>query len=253
MDCVLHLAARVHVGHERDGKALQRFRAVNVDATCRLAHEAIAAGVRRFIFVSSIGVNGQRTCERPFREDEPPRPELPYAVSKLEAEEALRTIAAGSGLELVIVRSPLVYGPNAPGNFRRLAGWVSRGLPLPLARVENRRSFISVGNLVSALLQCADHPQAANQLFLVSDGEDVSTRELIVKIAALLHREPRLWSVPQPMLRAIASLAQSVMPLRQLIDSLAVDSGHIRRRLDWTPPLTFDEGLRLALRNAASV
>ncbi|HUP93654.1 MAG TPA: NAD-dependent epimerase/dehydratase family protein [Burkholderiales bacterium] len=247
VDCVLHLAARVHVGREPDSNSLDRYRAINVEATRRLAHEALAAGVRRFIFLSSIGVNGQRTPGPAFTENDAPRPELPYAFSKLEAESALRSIAASSGVELVIVRPPLVYGPDAPGNFRRLASWVSSGLPLPLAGVCNRRSFISVQNLVSALVRCADHPRAANETFLVADGEDVSTPALVMKIAAALGREARLWSVPQPLLALLARLGHRVIPLKQLIDSLAVDSSRIRQRLDWKPPLGFDEGLRIAL------
>jgi nucleoside-diphosphate-sugar epimerase len=246
-DCVLHLAARVHVSREREADPLQKFRAINVDATRRLADEAVAAGVRRFIFLSSIGVNGQRTRDHAFTESDLARPELPYAISKMEAEQALKTISAANNFELVIVRPPLVYGPGAPGNFRRLASWISRGLPLPLAGVRNRRSFVSVQNLVSALVRCAEHPLAANQTFLVSDGEDVSTPVLVRKIAAALNLEARLWPVPQPLLEAVARLAHGIVPLRQLIDSLAVDSTYIRDRVNWSPPLSFDEGLRLAL------
>jgi nucleoside-diphosphate-sugar epimerase len=247
VDCVLHLAARVHVRNDADASALARFRAINVDATCRLAREAVSAGVRRFIFLSSIGVNGQRTNGQAFTEHDPPRPQVPYAVSKLEAEEALKIIARQSGLELVIVRPPLVYGPDAPGNFRRLASWISRGLPLPLATVRNRRSFVSVQNLVSALMRCAEDARAANETFLVADGQDVSTPALITKIAAALERKARLWPMPQPLLRALATVGDGIIPLRQLVDSLVVNSTHIRRRLDWQPPLSFDEGLLLAL------
>lgn len=247
VDCVIHLAGRTHFQGDRHPRTLQKFRAINVEATRRLAEESQAAGVGRFVFLSSIGVNGQRTPGSAFTENDAPRPELPYAFSKLEAETALRSFAAASGVELVIVRPPLVYGPDAPGNFRRLASWVSRGLPLPLAGVCNRRSFISVQNLVSALVRCADHPRAANETFLVSDGEDVSTSVLVMKIAAALGREARLWYIPQPVLAVLARLGHRVIPLKQLIDSLAVDSSRIRERLDWKPPLGFDEGLRIAL------
>lgn len=253
VDCIVHAAARVHVTRETAANSLTSIQAVNVAATRRLAEEAVRAGVRRFVFVSSIGVNGQRTLGRAFSETDPVAPETPYAVSKWEAESALKQISSRTTLELTVVRPPLVYGPEAPGNFGRLVSWIRRGRPLPLGRVTgNRRSLVYVGNLASALVACASHAGAANELFLVADDEVVSTAELIERIAVAAGRRPNLWPVPPAILR-IAGRARPLAALQPLLDSLEVDNRYLRRQLGWKPPFTLDEGLRVALARDQSV
>ncbi len=244
---VVHLAARVHVMHETAEDSLAAFRAVNVEGTLNLARLAHDFGVKRFVFLSSVKVNGE-TSSSPFRECDPPGPGDPYAVSKYEAEIGLREIAATTGLEVVIIRPPLVYGPGVKGNFLALTRAVARGIPLPLGAVDNRRSLIAVDNLADLVLTCIEHPAAANETFLVSDGDDLSTTELIRRLAVAMGRRALLIPVPPGMLMAGAAVLGKRSMARQLLGSLQVDSSKARRVLGWSPPVTVDEGLRRAVQ-----
>lgn len=245
VDCVVHLAARAHVMDDSAPEPLAAYREVNVAGTRRLAEQAAAAGVRRLVMVSSIKVNGERTAPgAPFLFSDPPAPEDAYGLSKWEAEQALWLVAAETGLEVVVVRPPLVYGPGARGNFQRLLRWVARGLPLPLGAVENRRSLVALDNLVDLLRVCIDHPAATGQTFLVSDGEDLSTPELIRRLAAAMGRKPRLLPVPPALLRLGGWLLGRSGEVARLLGSLQVDIAHTREILGWTPPISVQEGLR---------
>lgn len=240
---VVHLAARVHVMRETATNPLAEFRRVNVAATAHLAGRAAAAGVRRFVYVSSIKVNGERTAGQAFTADALPRPEDAYAQSKFEAEQALREIGHRTGLEVAIVRPPLVYGPGVKGNFLSLLRWVNRGLPLPLARCSNRRSLIGITNLADLLIRCVTHPKAAAKVFLAADGEDLSTPELVRRLARALNQPARLLPVPQSWLRFAASALGRPGVYERLCGSLQIDICDAREVLDWSPPLTIDEEL----------
>ena len=243
VEVVVHLAARAHVLKDTAEDPLESFRAVNVDGTVNLADQTLRAGIRRFIFISSIGVNGNQTFDQAFSESDPPYPQGSYAISKLEAEVALCRLFAGSQTELVIVRPPLVYGRDAPGNFGSLMRAVQRGWPLPLGAVHNQRSLVYVGNLVDAIITCLEHPAAAGQTYLVSDGDDVSTPELIRRIAISLGRPARLLPVPPALLRLAGQLTGKTAEVERLLGSLVIDSSKIRRELGWTPPFTMEQGL----------
>ena len=242
---VVHCAARVHVLIEHSVNPLYEFRAVNVEGTLALARQAAARGVRRFIFLSSIGVLGNETTDRPFRYDDPPAPHSPYAISKLEAEFALRQLAAETELEVVIIRPPLVYGPEAPGNFATLIKALAVGTPLPLASVtDNRRSFVFVDNLAD-LIRCSfHHPAAANQTFLVSDDESLSTAALLRRMGEALGRPARLVPVPVTLLQMGAALLGKRDMAQRLCGSLEVNISKTREMLGWAPPVSVDEGLR---------
>ena len=203
--------------------------------------------VRRFVFVSSIGVNGNSTGAAPFSERDVPHPEEPYAVSKLEAEQALRARAGSSSMETVIVRPPLVYGPGAPGNFARLSALVRRAPVLPFGAVRNCRSLIAVDNLVDFLIACMEHPSAASETFLVSDGEDLSTADLVRRLSHAMGRRSRIISVPPGLLVAAARFAGRQEMAQRLLGSLQIDISKARERLGWTPPISVDEGLRRAV------
>ena len=248
VSAVVHLAARVHVMKESSCDPLQEFRRVNVDGTKALARAAAEAGVRRFIFVSTIKVNGDATSGEPFNVDMPPAPQDAYAISKWEAEEALRSVAAESGLEVVIVRPPLVYGPGVGGNFLRLMSLVDRALPLPWPKRENCRSMIGAENLADFLVRCVDRPKAAGQSFLVKDSEDISTCELISRLARLLGRPVRLIPVPESLIRLAAGLTMKKEAAGRILDSLVIDSDRAQQLLEWVPPLTLDEGLAATAR-----
>jgi UDP-glucose 4-epimerase len=245
---VVHLAARVHVMHDKAGDPLHEFRRVNVGGTAALARAAAAQGLRRLVFVSTAKVNGESTPGRPFAEGDPPAPQDPYAVSKWEAEEALRSVAEKTGLEVVIVRPPLVYGPGVRANFLSLMRLVGRGIPLPLPDTKNRRSLIGVENLADCLVRCVSHPGAANETFMVSDGEDVSTRELIARLARALGRSARFLPVPEFAVRLAARLVGKEAAVDRLLGSLVIDSGKARRTLEWKPPVTLDSGLAATAR-----
>ncbi len=240
---VVHLAARAHVG-DPQADALTRFREVNSLGTRRLAEAAAAVGVRRFVLLSSAKAMAERSPPgRALGEADPPAPEDAYGISKREGEIALAEIAAASGLEPVVLRAPLVYGPGVKGNFLRLMRLVDRGLPLPFGAVANRRSLIGLRSLTAALRLCLDHPEAAGATFLVADGEDLSTPELIRRIARALGRPARLLPVPPDLLRALWRLAGRGAEIDRLTGDLALDSGAIRARLGWRPAEPVEDGL----------
>lgn len=247
-DAVVHLAARVHVMVERASDPLLQFRRVNVQGTLNLARQAAATGVRRFVFVSSIKVSGESTeTGHPFTAQGTPAPQDPYGISKREAEDGLREIAASTGMEVVIVRPPLVYGPGVKANFAALMRAVQRGLPLPLGSVTgNRRSLVALDNLVDLLITCIDHPAAANQTFLVSDGEDLSTADLLRRMGQAMGKPARLLPVPPALLTLGATAIGKRDVAQRLLGSLQVDITHTRDTLGWTPPIGVNEGLRRA-------
>ena len=244
IDTVVHLAGRTHLLRDQNVDPLAEYRRVNVAATARLAQDACACGVRRMVFVSSIKVNGECSSGRPFSETDRANPKDHYAISKWEAELALQDIGASSGLEVVILRPPLVYGPNVGANFLRLMQLVGSGIPLPFARVSNKRSMIFLGNLVDALITCINQPGAAGETFLVTDGEDVSTAELIRRIAEALEVHPRLWPFPPSVLQTMANLVGRGDTATRLLGSLTVDASHIRDCLGWQPPISMKQGLK---------
>jgi nucleoside-diphosphate-sugar epimerase len=249
VDAVIHTAARVHMMRDWVADPLREFRRINVDATLRLARQAADAGVRRFVFVSSIKVNGDATSfERPFRSADPPNPLDSYGVSKWEAEQALRRLSQETGMEVVMVRPPLVYGPGVGANFLRLMRLVQAGAVLPLRSVCNARSLVYVGNLVSALLACVNEPRAAGETYLVRDGEDLSTPELITRIARAFGKRPRLLPMPMALLQLGGRLTRKEIEVDRLTGSLRVDSSHIRDTIGWTPPYSVDEGLAETVR-----
>ncbi len=241
---VVHLAARVHVMADVAADPLAEFRRVNVEGTLNLAGQAAAAGVRRFVFVSSIGVNGVETCRRPFTAHDEVAPHSPYAVSKFEAELGLRALAAETGMEVVTIRPPLVYGPSAPGNFGLLMRWLKYGVPLPLGAIHNQRSLVGLDNLVDLILTCLTHPAAANQTFLVSDGEDVSTTELLRRMGQAMGRPTRLIPVPANWLKLVAAMVGKPDMAQRLCGTFQVDIEKTRSLLGWAPPLSLDEGLK---------
>lgn len=246
IDVVIHLAARAHIMQETADDPLAAFREVNVGGTENLARQAAQAGVRRIVYVSSIGVNGLLTRgDHAFVESDAPAPHNPYARSKWEAERCLLEISRETGLEVVIARPPLVYGPNAPGNFAEMMWALKSGIPLPLASVRNRRSLIYIDNLVDALLLCASHPDAAGQTYVLSDGEDVSTPELLGMLGEAMGCVPRLFSCPPWLLMVVASLIGKRGVADRLLGSLRIDSGKIRRELDWRPPFNLRHGIRI--------
>jgi len=251
IDVVVHCAARVHVMHDDASDPLDAYRIVNVDGTLNLARQAAQAGVRRFVFISSIKVNGEATQPgRPFTADDIPMPVDPYGVSKLEAEQGLQIIAAQTGMEVVIVRPPLVYGPGVKANFESMMRWLARGLPLPLAAVtENRRSLVALDNLVDLVVTCLKYPAAANQTFLVSDGEDISTADLLKRMGDAMGQPARLLYMPPALLKLGATLLNKPGIYQRLCGSLQLDITKTRQLLDWTPPVLVDEGLRCAVED----
>ena len=240
---VIHAAARAHILKDNVLDPLAEYQQVNVEGTLNLALQAAAAGVKRFIFISSIGVNGNINT-KPFTEDDEPNPTEPYAQSKWEAEQGLWTIQRETGLELVIVRPPLVYGPDAPGNFGGLMRWVRIGVPLPLGAIKNQRSLVALDNLVDLITTCIVHPAAANQVFLAGDGHDLSTTELLRGVARAMGRPSRLIPVPASFLMLGASLLGRKAMVQRLLGSLQVDISKARDLLGWVPPITVEEGLR---------
>ena len=240
-EAVVHLMARVH----RVGEAAPAaYRAENVDATLRLARQAAEAGVRRLVFLSSIKVHGEATATgQAFSEADVPAPRDAYGASKLEAEFGLRRIAEETGLEVTVLRPPLVYGAGAKANLRTLMRWVVRGVPLPLGAVDNRRSMLGLGNLSDAIIRCVDHPGAGNRTFVVSDGEDVSTAELLRRLARLMGRRSRLLPVPAGLLQRVLRLLGRGDLATRLLGDLRVDSGAIRRELGWVRKFGVEQGL----------
>jgi nucleoside-diphosphate-sugar epimerase len=242
---VVHCAARVHVMTDTAANPLDEFRRVNVQGTLNLARQAAAAGAQRFIFISSIKVNGEATkLSVPFSADDIPSPMDPYGVSKMEAEQGLHEIAAETDMKVVIIRPPLVYGPGVKANFEAMMRWLSSGVPLPLGAIDNKRSLVALDNLIDLILTCLNHPAAANQTFLVSDGEDLSTTSLLKRMGLALGKPARLIPVPPTALKLGATLFGNPAVAQRLCGSLQVDISKTRRLLDWTPPLSIDEGLK---------
>ncbi len=245
VDVLLHCAARVHVMDDQASDPLAEFRRVNVDGTLNLARQAATAGVRRFVFLSSIKVNGEGTVlECPYREDDQPAPLDPYGISKYEAEEGLLALAAETGMQVVIIRPVLVYGPSVKANFLSMMRWLSSGIPLPFGSIHNKRSLVALDNLVDLIVTCIDHPAAANQVFLVSDGEDLSTTDLLRRMANAMGKPDRLLPVPAWLLEFGARLLGKQDLARRLCGSLQVDISKTRELLGWTPPVSVNEGLR---------
>ena len=246
VDVVIHLAARVHVIHDTVVDPLTEFRRINTAGTEHLARSAAASGARRLVYVSSIKVNGEETpAGRIYTEQDVPAPQDPYAISKWEAEQSLQRVAKETGLEVVIVRPPLVYGAGVKGNFAQMLRVLAKGIPLPLASVSNLRSLVYLGNFVDALLTCATHPAAAGQTYLVSDGEDVSTPELLRQLGDAMGHPARLLPCPPILLKMAGRLLGWSDQIERLLGSLQVDSSKIRRELDWSPPYTRQQGLRV--------
>lgn len=246
-DVVIHSAARVHVMDDQSADPLAEFRKVNVDGTLHLARKAAAAGVRRFIFISSIKVNGEGTVlGKPYTAMDTPSPQDPYGISKMEAEQGLRQIALDTGMEVVIIRPVLVYGPGVKANFRSMMNWLNKGVPLPLGAIHNKRSLVSLDNLVDLIVTCIDHPAAANQTFLVSDGDDLSTTEMLRRMGQALGKRARLIPVPAWCLETGAALLGKRAVAQRLCGSLQVDISHTRDTLGWTPPVSVDDGFRAA-------
>jgi len=241
---VVHLANRAHVMHEKASDPLARYRRINVDGTRHLAEQAAAAGVRRLIYPSSVKVMGEATAHEPFRDGDKPAPCDPYALSKWEAELELQQVAAATGLEVTVLRSPLVYGPGVGANFLQLMRCVAKGIPLPLAAIDNRRSMIYVGNFADAIRTCIEHPQAAGKTYLISDGAPLSTADLVVQLARAFDVPDRSWPLPPALLNRIASLFGKEETMRRLTVSLEVDDSAIRRELGWAPRYTLGESLR---------
>lgn len=246
IDVVIHLAARAHVLTEVSKDPLADFRKVNVEGTLTLAEQAIEAGVKRFIFLSSIGVNGSCTLDQPFSESSLPAPHAMYAVSKWEAEQGLKSLCVNTSMDLVVIRPPLVYGANAPGNFKRLLKLVSSGVPLPLAGIKNVRTMVALENLVDFIMICAEHPLAANELFLISDGQPVSTPQIIKALASGMKSRAPLFAVPDMFLYGGAKILGKLSVYQQLCGSLEIDSSKSRALLSWVPPLEVKDALEKA-------
>jgi nucleoside-diphosphate-sugar epimerase len=270
--CVIHCAARAHIMHDKASDRLMEYRQVNVQGTLNLARKAAATGAKRFVFLSSVKVNGERTDGLPpssrgpdgasalqglrwprfvhgdgsaFTPNDVPAPEDAYGLSKWEAEQGLWEIASDTGMEVVVIRPPLVYGPGVKGNFARLLDLVRSGVPLPLTAVNNRRSFIGLYNLVDLLIRCVDHPKAAGQTLLVSDGQDLSTPELLRMIANAMGRPVRLFPLPVPLLRLAGRALGRLNEVDRIVGSLQIDSSATSELLGWVPPVSLEEGIRL--------
>ncbi|MDP3979388.1 MAG: SDR family oxidoreductase [Pseudomonas sp.] len=243
-EIVVHCAARVHVMNDTSSDPLTEFRKVNVEGTLNLARQAAAAGVRRFIFISSIKVNGEGTpVGAPYLADAQPAPADPYGISKMEAEQGLRALAVETGMEVVIIRPVLVYGPGVKANVLSMMSWLHKGVPLPFGAIHNRRSLVGLDNLVDLIVTCIDHPAAANQTFLVSDGEDLSTTELLRRMGTALGKPARLLPVPSWLLETGAAMLGKQALSQRLCGSLQVDISKTRELLNWTPPVSVDEAL----------
>lgn len=245
--CVVHLAARVHIMNDAVKDPLAEFRATNVDLTVHFAQQAARAGVRRFIFISSVKVNGEETVPgSAFTAADIPQPQDPYGISKMEAERALVSIAAQTGLEVIVIRPPLVYGLGVRANFGALLRAVARGVPLPLGGIHNRRSLVALDNLVDLIVTCIHHPKAPGQVWMVSDGDDLSTPELIRRMACAMGRSPRLIDVPVGLMEKLGKLTGKSHVLQRLCSNLQVDISETEAVLGWKPTIDVDEGLRRA-------
>ena len=244
-DVVIHAAARAHIMKDEVADPLEEYRRVNVDGTLNLARQAEAVGVKRFIFISSIKVNGEQTLlGQPFTADDTPAPEDAYGISKWEAEKGLQQLSLETGIEIVIIRPPLVYGPGVKGNFSSMTKLVAKGLPLPFGAIHNQRSLVALDNLVDLISTCIDHPAAANQVFLAGDGQDLSTTELMRGVARAMGKPSRLIPVRPSLLMLGATLLGKKAFAQRLLGSLQVDISKARNLLGWEPPVSVEEGLR---------
>ena len=241
---IVHAAARAHIMKDGIAEPLTEYRKVNVEGTLNLARHASEAGVKRIVFISSIKVNGEQTQKgQPFTEEDESSPEDAYSLSKLEAEQGLQSLAKQTGMEIVIIRPPLVYGPGVKGNFANMIKFVEKGLPLPLGAIHNKRSFVALDNLVDLIITCIEHPAAANQLFLAGDGEDVSTSELLRALAKAMGKPSRLIPVPNSWIMFGATLLGKRPIAQRLLGSLQVDIFKSRELLGWQPVVTMEEQL----------
>jgi len=244
VDVIIHLAARVHQLNENTNDLIKKYRKVNVEGTLHLANSALNANVRRFIFLSSIKANGEKTVKgMHFSAQSTPEPCDPYGISKYEAEVSLKALTSDTNLDIVILRPPLVYGPKVGGNFIRLLGIISKGMPLPFGAVNNKRSMIFLYNLTDVIRVCIDHPKAAGKVLLVSDKEDLSTAELITKIASIMKKNILLLSIPIVFMHKLATLLGKKQEIERLCESLSLDIDETTQLLDWVPPISMDEGL----------
>lgn len=252
VDTIVHLAARAHVMSDASRNPLAEFRRVNVAGTLNLARQAAASGIKHFIYLSSIKVNGEASHPgQPFTEHDFPTPQDSYGISKYEAEAGLHLMTTQTGLTVTIIRPPLVYGPGVKANFLNMIRWVNRGIPLPLGAIDNRRSLLALDNLVDFIRHCIDHPAAINQTFLVSDGEDLSTTELLRRVGKALNKQTRLLPVPPALLKLGGMLLCRSAVIKRLCESLQVDISKARGLLGWIPPITVDEGLRRAVKEGS--
>lgn len=245
VDVVVHCAARVHQLNDAASDPLEAYRHINCAATLALAQAAVAAGVRRFVFLSSVKVNGELTLRHQAFRAQDAAPQDPYGTSKWEAEQGLKAIAAKTGMEVVIIRPPLVYGPGVKANFHTMMRWLHTGIPLPLGAINNQRSLVALPNLVDFISLCVTHPKAANQTFMVSDQQDVSTTQLLRDLGAALHRPARLWPVRQSWLALSLQAIGKGGIAQRLCGDLTVDSSPATRLLGWTPPVRLQQGLQL--------
>ena len=249
-DVVVHCAARVHIMNDMAVDPLLEFRLVNVDGTLKLARQAAEAGIRRFIFISSIKVNGEGTpLGNPYTANDVPVPSDPYGISKFEAEQGLMAIAAETGMEVTIIRPVLVYGPGVKANFHSMMTWLARGVPLPFGAINNKRSMVALENLLHLIMTCIEHPFAANQVFLVSDGEDLSTTELLQRMARALGKKARLLPIPSFLLTTLARLVGKSGVAQRLCGSLQVDIDKTKSLLNWSPPVSVDHAMSRTARH----
>jgi nucleoside-diphosphate-sugar epimerase len=245
VDCIIHCAARAHMTEKKQADLLEAYRRINVHGTRNLAEQAVATGIKRFIFLSSVKVNGEETISsKSFKYNDISQPEDAYGISKWEAEQALLEISKQTGLEVVIIRPPLVYGEGVKGNFFRLLNLVYKQMPLPFAKINNLRSFIAIDSLIDLIICCIDHPKAGGKTFLVSDGEDLSTPDLIIKLSKLMDKSPRLFQFPELIIQLIGRLVGKSLEVKRLLGSLQVDNSYARKILGWKPVLSLDEGLK---------
>ena len=243
INCIIHCAARVHVIKESEVDSLSIYRRINVEGTRNLAQQAFSAGVKRLIFLSSIKVNGENTNGSYFKHTDTPFPKDAYSISKWEAEQVLQEISKQTGLEVVIVRVPLVYGKEVKGNFLHLLNIVAKGIPLPFSKVKNLRSFLGLDNLINFLIHCIHHPKASGQTFLLSDGEDISTCDLIKKLAKGMQKPSRLFPAPIFFLRFLGRVLSKSLEMDRALNSLQIDSSFTFKFLGWKPTASINEGL----------
>jgi nucleoside-diphosphate-sugar epimerase len=243
IDTVVHLAARVHVMNDTSDDPLSAFREVNVEGTRHLAEKAAAAGVQHFVFISSIKVNGESTTGKAFSEKDIPKPEDPYAVSKWEAEQVLRDIEAKTDMSVTVLRPPLVYGPGVKANFKKMIQFVERGIPLPLGSIDNKRSLLGLGNFADVICLCVENKAARGETFLLSDGRDISTEDLVRKISVAWNKKPRVFSLNHGLLGVLGRVTGKQAMIKRLTESLLIDSSKVRRALDWTPPYSMEAEL----------